>query len=190
MATAPWPGFAAAAPRLIKMTLLAVSALLSRSSVPTAASELVELTLLANAREKGAGIRLTLLAFVCTSVCPGAASWLRMLAPFCSLQSAWMAARRPTNSGEASALDHEAGSSILRWSIHLFSVYTCRMQSNFVNCNEHLSCLHEGGVYIHSLELCHWFSMNKFREEHGATPQKIAPAADWLTLVLLSSWNQ
>ncbi|CAD6228780.1 unnamed protein product [Miscanthus lutarioriparius] len=54
MATTPRPGFAAPAPRLITMTLLAVSALLSRSSVPTAAAELVELTLLANAREKGA----------------------------------------------------------------------------------------------------------------------------------------
>jgi hypothetical protein len=45
--------------------------------VPAAAAELVELTLLANAQEKGAGTQqLTLLAFICTSVClcPGAAS--------------------------------------------------------------------------------------------------------------------
>ncbi|KAM0877913.1 hypothetical protein ACQ4PT_035204 [Festuca glaucescens] len=48
MATAPRPGFAAA-PQVITMTLLAVSALL-----PAAAAELVELTLLANAQEKGA----------------------------------------------------------------------------------------------------------------------------------------
>ncbi|ONM35766.1 Pectin acetylesterase 5 [Zea mays] len=60
MATAPrWshpvppPGFAAA-PRIITVALLAVSALLSRSPVPTVAAELVKLTLLANAREKGA----------------------------------------------------------------------------------------------------------------------------------------
>jgi hypothetical protein len=75
MATAPrWshpvppPGFAAA-PRIITVALLAVSALLSRSPVPTVAAELVKLTLLANAREKGAGIHslLSLRSF-CASV--------------------------------------------------------------------------------------------------------------------------
>jgi len=73
----------AAAPRLITMTLLAVSALLSRP----AAAELVELTLLANAREKGAGIQLTFfnsLRSFCTSVCPGAASWI-LIAYSCSV---------------------------------------------------------------------------------------------------------
>lgn len=75
------PGFAAA-PRIITVALLAVSALLSRSPVPTVAAELVKLTLLANAREKGAGIHslLSLRSF-CASVFvfPG----LPQLAPHC-----------------------------------------------------------------------------------------------------------
>jgi hypothetical protein len=87
MATAPrWshpvpPGFAAA-PRIITVALLAVSALLSRSPVPTVAAELVKLTLLANAREKGAGIHslLSLRSF-CASVF--VFSGLPQLAPHC-----------------------------------------------------------------------------------------------------------
>jgi hypothetical protein len=35
-----------------------------------------------------------------------------------------------------------------------------------------------GTVYIHSLSVLILYELNKFREEHGATPPKIAPAAD------------
>jgi len=110
-------GFAivsAAAPWFIP--LLAVAALSSSSMAAAAAGspEVVELTLLANAREKGAGIRLTISLHSFRWFVVGSIRGWFLIAYVFTLQFAWTVAHLVTTSREASAPENTAGSSILR----------------------------------------------------------------------------
>jgi hypothetical protein len=108
-----WVTFTAATPLLALQ--LALLAALVMATDPSPSPELVELTLLTGAREKGAGsygaiYLASLLCFLPLFVGLFTHTYVYMHA----LQCAWMEARRATTCREASAPDPTAGSSIFR----------------------------------------------------------------------------